>query len=152
MNLKETSQELIGLRQQINELDDAHKLVVAPLKEKKDKLQTEIMESLKESGQYSARFEHGTVSRAVKKTLKVVDEKVVIAHLKQLGVGDEYTSVQLNDLFKNSFSKAVVKSGEVINGTEITETEYISISKPSNKEDKRKVKTDDYSEKTTKRE
>jgi hypothetical protein len=58
-----------------------------------------------------------------------------------MGIDKEYTSVQLNDLFTNTLSKEIVKTGKVIEGTEIAETEYVSITKPSAKEDKRKINT-----------
>ncbi|PIY95810.1 MAG: hypothetical protein COY66_05755 [Candidatus Kerfeldbacteria bacterium CG_4_10_14_0_8_um_filter_42_10] len=139
MTLKDKSYRLVELRQVIAETESKQKEALAPLKLERDAIQEEIMKNLKRSGQFSARFDFGTVSRAVRKTLQVLDEKKVIETLKSKGLDGEYTSIQLNDLFTSSLAKEIVKSGEALEGTEIVEKEYISVSKPSAKEEKRKV-------------
>jgi len=142
MNTLETkTKDLLMLRAEISKIDEEYERQVAPLKVLRDKEQFAIMEELKSSGQFSVRFATATVSLSVRKTLKVINENEVIEELKSRGLDKEYTAVKLNDLFKE-FSKTIVKEGTPIKGTEISETEFISIRATDEKVDKRKVKGD----------
>ena len=147
MTLQEKSLKLVQLREAIGEFDKEYEEKVKPLKEQKDVLQSEIMDELKNSGQFSARFDFGTITRAVRKTLQVVDENKVVKWLKKKKLAKEYVSVRPNELFFSSMLKEAVKQDLKIDGTELKETEYISVSQPSAKEDKRKITTDEYAKK-----
>ena len=74
---------LVEVRHQIAEYDEAHEKATAPLKLERDALQTKITEELKVAGVLSQRFQDATVSRAVRKTVQVLDEAKAEAALKQ---------------------------------------------------------------------
>ena len=98
------------------------------------------MAGFKELGTATMRYEFGTFSLAVRKTPKVVDENKVIAWLKKMKLAKEYTAVRLAPQF-DALLKESVKEGKQIDGTEISETEYMSITSPK-EGDKRKIVTD----------
>lgn len=139
MNIKETTQELLEVRNKIADIDQKYEKKIAPLKAKKDQLQAEILKSLAESEQFSARFDFATVTRAVRKTLQIVNESELVAHLKATGLTD-YIKETVNELFDGT-KKEAIKQGIALPGTEIKETEYISISSSDPEKEKRKVTT-----------
>lgn len=137
MTFQEKCKTLFEIRQTIGlaEKELADKLI--PLKEQRDALQMEVMEEMKSSGQFSSRFDFATITRAVRKSVQVIDESKVIAWLKKKKLAKEYTQVRLADHF-SALQKEMAKTGQLADGCELRETEYISISLPS-KEDVRKV-------------
>lgn len=140
MDLKQKSEQLMNLRANIAELEASAKVMIEPLKNQRDALNTEIMAGFKELGTATMRYEFGTFSLAVRKTPKVVDENKVIAWLKKMKLAKEYTAVRLAPQF-DALLKESVKEGKQIDGTEISETEYMSITSPK-EGDKRKIVTD----------
>ena len=90
--------ELVELRRQIGEYDEAYEKATSPLKLRRDALQAKITEELKKAGVLSQRFQEATVTRAVKKTVQVLDETKAVAALKAKGLTD-YVSETLNPLF-----------------------------------------------------
>ena len=137
MTLQEKTQKLISLRKEIDDLDLEYEARVAPMKAEKEELQKEILKAMGNEGQYSARFEFATVTRAVRKSLSVVDEKELVKHLKETGLSD-YVSERPNELFEG-VKKEAVKNGVALPGTELRETEYISLKEPEKEADRRKV-------------
>lgn len=132
---------LVELRRQIAEYDEAYEQAVAPLKLERDALQTKITEELKVAGVLSQRFQDATVSRAVRKTVQVLDEAKAVAALKAKGL-TEYVSEGISKLFWESAAKEIAKEGKTdIDGLAIQEKEYLSI-RESDKEERRKVTTD----------
>jgi endonuclease III len=132
---------LVEVRRQIGEYDEAYEKAVAPLKLERDALQTKITEELKVAGVLSQRFQDATVSRAVRKTVQVLDEARAVAALKAKGLTD-YVSESINKLFWDSAAKEIAKQGKTdIDGLVIQEKEYLSI-RESDKEERRKVTTD----------
>ena len=138
-DLQTLAQQLVELRAQITAIEEQAK----PLKAKKDELQAQVLELMKATSQFGVKYQDFTVSRAVRKTLDVQDEKQVIAQLKERGM-TQYYSEQLNDLFKKSLATEIVKAGEAIDGTAITETEYVSIRQSASNSDRRKVTTEPF--------
>lgn len=136
--MKEKARKLYDIRLQIG-VEEAK---IEPLKAERDALQAELLQEMKEAGQLSAKYDFATVSLAVRKTLKVNDEEAVIKALKEQGLDNEYveTKPRLNSLF-DSYAKEAVKTGVTLQGTEIRETEYLSLTKGLAKEEKRKVAT-----------
>ena len=133
--------ELVELRRQIGEYDEAYEKATSPLKLKRDALQAKITEELKKAGVLSQRFQEATVTRAVKKTVQVQDETRAVAALKAKGLTD-YVSETLNPLFWNSAAKEIAKQGSTdIDGLVIQEKEYLSV-RESDKQERRKVTTD----------
>ncbi|MGJ5820379.1 hypothetical protein [Paludibaculum fermentans] len=99
-------QRLVEVRRQIAEYDEAYEKAVAPLKLERDALQTQITEELKVAGVLSQRFQNATVSRAVRKTVQVLDETKAVAYLKAKGLTD-YVSESINKLFWDSAAKQI---------------------------------------------
>jgi hypothetical protein len=132
---------LVEVRRQIGEYDEAYEKAVSALKLERDALQAKITEELKKAGVLSQRFQEATVTRAVRKTLHVLDETKAVAALKAKGLTD-YVSETINDLFWNSAAKEIAKEGKTdIDGLVIREKEYLSV-RESDKKERRKVTTD----------
>jgi len=134
--LKEKSQKLIELRQKIADIEDT---LLTPIKQERDTLQAEILQELKDTEQFSARFDFATITRAVRKTARVVDEVATMAFLKKKKLAGEYISPKLNDLFYSSYLREVQKQGIEVAGVEIQESEYISVRTVQEGTEKRKV-------------
>lgn len=141
--LLEKSKSLVELRQAIEVKEKEVEELLKPLKDERDILQAAILQELKDTEQFSARFDFATITRAVRKTNRVVDEGKVFSWLDEQGLLKEYTEIRtiLTPQF-DTLAKEAVKNGKIIDGMETKETEYISILKPSSKEDKRKIVTD----------
>lgn len=137
MNLQEITKKLLMLRSEIQKVEEHYQKIITPLKEERDKLQSAILEELQKQEQYSIRFKDYTISRAVRKTPKVIDENKIINQLKELGLDKEYTRLSLNDNFK-ALARQAIKEGKLFEGLEVEEREYISISQ-AKKEERRKV-------------
>lgn len=134
--MQEQTKKLYELRNKINEIKET---LLQPLEEQRDAVQSEILEAMKASNEFSVRYDFATVTRAVRKTPKVTDESAVMEYIKAQGLENEYISPHLNSLFEG-YAKAAMKSGTQINGLEYRETEYISL-KESTKEERRDVHT-----------
>lgn len=133
--------ELVEVRKQIAEYDEAHEHATVPLKLQRDALQAQITEELQKMGVLSQRFQEATVTRAVRKTVQVVDETKAVAALKAKGL-DTYVSETINKLFWDGAAKEIAKQGKTdIDGLIIQEKEYLSV-RESDKEERRKVTTD----------
>ena len=140
MTLQDKAKVLYDLRQKIGSLEAEHEKAIDPLKVQRDILQAEILKDMNEQGQFSARYDFCTITRAVRKSLQVIDEKLVIEYLKKKKLAPEYVSERLNENFK-SYATQLVKENVAIDGTSVKEHEYISIRESDEKKDKRKIVT-----------
>ena len=139
--MQDLVKRLVELRRQIGEYDLAYEKATSALKLERDALQAKITEELKKAGVLSQRFQEATVTRAVKKTVQVLDETKAVAALKAKGLTD-YVSETLNPLFWNSAAKEIAKQCSTdIDGLIIQEKEYLSV-RESDKQERRKVTTD----------
>jgi|SRR3990167_2141182 len=134
--LKEKSRRLIELRQKIADIEDT---LLTPIKQERDAVQAEILQELKDTEQFSVRFDWATITRAVRKTARVVDEIATMAFLKKKKLAKEYISPKLNDLFYSSYLREAQKQGIEVAGVEIQENEYISVRTAQEDTEKRKV-------------
>jgi hypothetical protein len=141
MTLEQKARQLVELRAEITKHEDELKAIIEPLREKRDKIQEDILLSLKRSKQFSARYSFATITRAVRKTPQVVDERKVIAYLTAQGLDKEYVAPRLAPHF-DAFAKQAMKEGIEVDGMHVKETEYISISKPAEEGDRRKIVAD----------
>lgn len=133
--------DLVRVRREITIMEEKHEVLLAPLKARRDALQAHITEELKKMGVLSQRFQEATVTRAVKKTVQVVDEAKAVAALKAKGLST-YVSETINQLFWDGAAKEIAKQGNTdIEGLAIQEKEYLSV-RASDKEERRKVTTD----------
>ena len=137
MNLQEKSKRLFELRGKLDEIKKSYDEVAEPLKQEKEILQQEVIESLRSDGQFSVRYDFATITRAIRKTPFVENEKKIIEWLGKNKLKKEYTAIRLTDAF-DVLAKEAVKTGKEISGLATKETEYISIS-TAKEGDKRKV-------------
>lgn len=132
---------LVEVRKQLKEIEETAENLSAPLKAERDSLQATITAELTKMGVLSQRFQEATVSRAVRKTVQVIDETAAVAAMKAKGLTD-YVSEKLSDIFWDSAAKEIAKEGKTdIDGLVVQEKEYLSI-RESGKEERRKVTTD----------
>jgi hypothetical protein len=139
--MQDLVKQLVTLRKAIADVEASYEKTITPLKLQRDEVQAKITEQLKNAGVISQRFQEATVTRAVRKTVQVVDETKAVAALKAKGLTD-YVSETLNPLFWNSAAKEIAKQGNTdIDGLVIQEKEYLSV-RESDKQERRKVTTD----------
>ena len=118
------AKELATLRQEINTIEDS----VKPLKVKRDELQAELIRVMKESELKSLKTDDYNFARTVKKDFKVVDENLVMEELKQRNEYDNYVKPKIDLLGLKAYQSSLLKgTGEILNGVEPVETEYMSI-------------------------
>ena len=129
MKIQDEAKVLVELRNQIdekkNELDE--------LKLKRDMLTERIMVGLKQSGFKSVKTDEATISIQTTKTLRIVNESALIKDLKKKKLND-YVKEQIDKTLWMPFSRQAIKEGVKLAGTEINETEFISVRKAGSKE------------------
>lgn len=138
MTLQEKVKRLLELRNDIDGLTQQYRENVDPLLELKEQLNEDIMRSMVRTGEFSARFEFATVTRAVRKSLNIVDEAKLVEHLKGLGLDKEYVKETVNENFGKVKSQ-LIKDKSTMPGLELLEKDYISINLPKTDNDRRKV-------------
>lgn len=135
MTIQQKVSMLLDLRSQINE----KKKQLEPLQAQRDELQQNIIEHLRKSGFASVKTEQATISRVVSKRLVVVDEKAVVADLKKRGLND-YVVETVNRQIFSTFANQMASKGKKLKGTEIAESEYISVRQSKPKKDGKEEK------------
>mgnify|MGYP001606218006 CR=1 FL=1 len=134
--LQEKTKTLMKLREQKRKIEEKYDKALAPLKTEIDMLSQEMMTEMRAGGQFSARFSFATLSMAVRKTPKVIDEEKVIACLREKGLANEYVALRLNALFYQAILPRA--KDEPIDGIEVVQTEYLSVSAAKEEKDRRK--------------
>jgi hypothetical protein len=140
--LKDLVGAYVEARDKIKALDEEYDKAAEPLKTAKESIRLEIIRTLKDRQEFSARMDKATVSLSVRKTAVIIDEKVLVAELKKKKLKD-YFEPRVTELFKDSILKEMAKSGELMAGCAITESEFISV-RSNDKEDARKIVTEPY--------
>lgn len=131
---------LVEIRLKLARLEADYVAASSLLKQERDTLQAAITEELTKSGQYSARFKGATVTRSVRKTIRIINELALIAHLKSSGLSS-YVSERVDKQLWDSASRELAKQGQSPPGTELEEKEFLSV-RLTGSEDDRKVTTD----------
>jgi len=104
------------------------KLIADPLKEKKDEIQAKLIAAMEEMELKSIKTNTNSYSMAVRRTISVYDSQAVIEDMKLRDPKESYTQVTLDVKKFEGYSKALLKeSGEMVDGTDINETPYITI-------------------------
>lgn len=133
MSIQEKVSRLIQLKNILQAEEAQYKAKVGPLKEEEASIRDGILESMRRTGDLTRRMETATITRSIKKSLVIIDRKALVSSLKAQGMS-EYVSEDVNELFKETLAKDIAKSGETnLDGTEIRETEYLSVREPSAK-------------------
>lgn len=98
------------------------------LKEQEDEIRFELTHKLKESGLLSAKTDAFTASIAKKPTVTVTHEQSVLDWIKETPdvESDQYIGLKLTP-FKTLAMSILKGTGEIIPGTELIETESLSI-------------------------
>jgi len=122
MEIQEKTKLLLDLRSKINGLMETMDV----LKAERDSLQISIMGEMSELGFNSVKIGDTMVSKATRKTLQITDEKELMAELKEKGLND-YVREQIDKELWRGLSTKLAKEGQIYKGTEIKETEFISI-------------------------
>lgn len=123
--------ELLKLRSLI----DQKKQEIEPLQQQRDELQQNIIDHLKKQGFDSIRTKEATIAKMVNKRLVIKDEDLLIADLKKRGLTD-YVKERINTTIWQPFARQAVKENIALEGTEVSETEYISVRKKEGGEEK----------------
>ena len=123
MEIQKKAEQLLVLRQEANEMKERLDII----KVKRDEIQNSLMDEMKQEGFNSVKVDKTMISRAVRKTMIISNEDALIADLKEKGLDREYVKEQvIKDLWR-SLSVSAVKEGLELAGTELKETEFISI-------------------------
>ena len=138
MTIKEKVNQLLELRSKI----DIIELSVKPIKEQKEKLQAEIIADMKEQDFKSVKTEKATISIKISKTMKITDEKMAMVELKAKGLNDYIIETIDRELWRG-FSAEAIKQNMAIAGTEIRETEYVSVLKNKTASDANEAQIND---------
>jgi len=111
----------------------AQKGIVDVITAEMDELKQSILDELKEAKALSYKTETGTVSINRRQSVRVIDERGVKNWLEAQGFElDEYVKLDPARI-KPVLENAVYTQGEVIDGTSLETTEYISLREPTNK-------------------
>ena len=122
MTIQEKVQGLLLLRNKISEI----KKQLEPMQAERDFIQADIIKHMTRQGFDSVKTESATVSKAVRKTVRIVNEDKLVLFLKKRKMND-YVKEQVDrDLWKG-LSAQLAKENEIYDGTEINETEFISV-------------------------
>ncbi len=127
MTIQEKVSQLLSIRAQIDEAKKA----IEPLQAQRDEIQKNIIETMQRNGFNSVKTDEATVSKMISKKLNIVDEKTLIGDLKSKGLNDYVVETVDKELWRRAASEAI-KQGATFAGTELSETEYISIRKIKN--------------------
>lgn len=120
--IQEKVKVLLKIREEVARVT----LALGELREKRDLAQSELIGEMKNQGFSSIKADNTSVAIAHKKTFKITDEKEVINFIREKGLEGEYLAERLNEYAPKAIEE-FVKQGEEVKGTEIVETEYMSI-------------------------
>ena len=122
MTIQEKVNGLLVLRNKVAEI----KKLLEPIQAERDSIQADIIKHMTRQGFDSVKTESATVSKAIRKTIRIVDEDTILKHLKKNKLIDLYKMQVVKPLFKN-YAESMLKDGKMIKGTEVNETEFISV-------------------------
>lgn len=123
--LQKKAQAIVKLRDDI----EGTKVILENLKGKRDTLQTELIQDLKKNELNSIKTADGVmISKVIQKTLGITDENALINDLKKKGLG-QYVRENVDRGLWRTFSTQAIKENLKLPGTELRESEYISIRK-----------------------
>lgn len=118
------AKELAEIRKDINAIEDSLK----PLKVRRDELQAELIKAMKENELKSLKTDDYNFARTVKKDFRVIDESQVMEDLKARNEYENYVKPKIDIIGLKAYQKSLLEgAGEILNGVEPTETEYMSI-------------------------
>jgi len=129
MTIQDKVKNLLSLRAEL----DAKKEEIKPLQAQKDELQTDIIKHLKKSGFKSVKTDKANVSIATSKRLSIKSERDLVEDLKAKGLND-MVAERVNSMLWQPFARQAMKDNVEFAGTEVVESEYISVRTVKGKE------------------
>lgn len=129
MTIQDKVKNLLAIRTKL----DAKKLEIKPLQIQKDELQSDIIKHLKKSGFKSVKTDKANVSIVTSKRLTISNESELVEDLKVRGLKDMVTERVTPTLWPG-FSKQAMADNVELKGTEIVESEYVSVRTVKGKE------------------
>jgi len=129
MTINEKVDELLKLRLKI----DKAKKAIEPLQKQRDDLQQNIVKAMARQGFDSVRAKTATITKAVRKRLVIKNEDALVSDLKKRGLKDMYKERINSDLWQ-PFATESIKQKINLAGTEVAETEYISVRQNKNEQ------------------
>lgn len=124
--IKDLAQDLVQARLKCEELQVA----LEQAKADKETVQTTLLMTMEKGGLKSLKTDDYTFSAVVKADPRIVDEEALLADLDQRGLKDDVLVTKIDTYKVKSIASGLLKeTGEVLNGTEIVESAYMSIRK-----------------------
>lgn len=122
--LKELAEKLQNQRSLCDEL----KAQMDKEKMKKDEIQQNLLFALESTGFMSIKTKNASYSMSTRMTPTITDNEALMADLSQRGLLDELMVSKMDTTRFQTTAKSMLKeTGELFAGTEIKETNYISI-------------------------
>lgn len=122
--LKDKAQNLAEARELVNRL----KTQLDEAKVLKDNIQQALIEEMSEQGFKSIKTDTHNFAVVNKKDVRIVDEQALKQHLGRTGMLDSLMVHKVDTVaFKSTANAMLKETGEMFDGTEVVETEYMSI-------------------------
>ena len=122
--LTQSAKDLTAARKEVDQL----KQLLEEARIRRDECQSKLIDEMKEAGFKSVKTEEGSFARVLKKDVKVMDEDALLKDLSKRGLKKELMVTKLDTVrFKSVANSLLKETGEVFSGTQVTESEYISI-------------------------
>ena len=121
-----TIQQKVSNLLKLRSLIDKAKKQLEPLQQKRDELQSDIISDMTKQGFNSIKTDKATVAKMISKRLVIQDEGLLVGDLKKRGLTD-YVRERVDSQLWQSFSRQAIKENLILKGTEIVESEYISV-------------------------
>ena len=122
-NITSLATRLISLRDEVNITTQ----YLQELKLQRDSLQYEMLGTMQSENLLQYKVPNWTVSRTIRKDIAIIDESELIQQLKERDLEKDYVYPKLDTLKFKTLWKALAEKWDILNGTTISETEFISI-------------------------
>lgn len=133
-HILQLARDLAEIRSEINQVKDALK----PLEQKREEIQAELIEVMRENELKSIKTDDYNFARTVKKDFKVINELEVIEELKKRNEYENYVRPKIDLIGLKNYATSLLKgTGEILEGMEPTESEYMSIKTLKNDQENR---------------
>ena len=127
-NITSLATRLISIRGEVKQVTE----YLQELKLQRDSLQHEMLNTMKDQELLSYKTSNWTISRTIKKDIAIIDEALLIEHLDRKNLTQDYVYQKLDTMRFKTLGKALAEKWETLQGTQLIETEYISIRNPKN--------------------
>lgn len=120
--IKSNAEQLAELRTTIAKTEEAHRLELESLKEKRDTLQNDLLTALRKEGLASIKTAAGeSYARSTRRGVNIINPIAALAWAKEHG------AIAID---RRIVATKLAKTDKIPAGFELVETEYISVRKP----------------------